>query len=240
MRDPFARIAEEMTAGRAGGKRAALALRRAWATASPPAPAAPRARRGPSGSRRGCGRATPGSHFRNLAVDGATSDEVLEQLPEAIELEPDLVTVVCGANDALRSTRPDAERYAGRLDAIFGRLRTREPGVRIVTATSPERLGLPGDRPAHARPGRARDRPRQRRHPRGAEAYGVPCLEVVGHPGSPSPRTSPPTACTRRRSATARGARVRGAESRALRDPDSIEGASERNRRMIDTEVGAS
>ena len=64
----------------------------------------------------------PSIAFRNLAVEGATSAQVLEQLPEAIELEPDLVTVVCGANDVLTSTRPDAGAYARRLGAIFGRL----------------------------------------------------------------------------------------------------------------------
>ena len=76
--------------------------------------------------------------LRNLAVDGATSVEVLEQLPEAVELEPDLVTLVCGANDVLRCTRPDAERYAANLALILGRLRVAHPEVRIATATSPE------------------------------------------------------------------------------------------------------
>ena len=125
----------------------------------------------------------PGLRLRNLAVEGATSDEVLDQLPEAIELEPDLVTVVCGANDVLRSTRPDVERYASNLGEIFGRLRQSVPGVRIATATSPEgwefmTLG-----------------PRTRRRVEDgiadvngatrliAGALGVPCLEVAGHPG---------------------------------------------------------
>jgi lysophospholipase L1-like esterase len=121
--------------------------------------------------------------LRNLAVEGATSDEVLAQLPEALELEPDLVTVVCGANDVLRSTRPDPAAYARRLASIFGRLQGANPAVRVVTATSPERWDFLSLGP------RTRDRvergvTRLNRATRGvAEAYSVPCLEVAGHPG---------------------------------------------------------
>ena len=67
----------------------------------------------------GAARAQPvGLAFRNLAVEGATSAQVLEQLPEALELEPDLVTVVCGANDVLRHhpPRPRRLRPAARRD----------------------------------------------------------------------------------------------------------------------------
>jgi lysophospholipase L1-like esterase len=121
--------------------------------------------------------------FRNLAVEGATSDEVLAQLPEAIELEPDLVTVVCGANDVLRSTRPDAAAYARRLASIFGRLQDANPVARIVTATAPERwdfLELGPRTRTRVETGVARFN----RATRGvARAYAVPCLEVAGHPG---------------------------------------------------------
>jgi lysophospholipase L1-like esterase len=125
----------------------------------------------------------PSLDLRNLAVEGATSDEVAEQVSEAIELEPDLVTVVCGANDVLRSTRPDPDRYAANLAVILGRLRVALPGVRIATATSPEGWDfLPVG-------------PRTRRRieagvkecnevTRGLSGLlGVPCLEVAGHPG---------------------------------------------------------
>ena len=101
--------------------------------------------------------------YRNLAVEGATS--------------------VCGANDVLRSVRPDPDAYARRLAAILDRLRGVLPGVAILTATSPERwrfleLG-----------------PRTRRRVlRGlaavneatrlaAASRGVPCLDVTAHPG---------------------------------------------------------
>lgn len=82
---------------------------------------------------------SPGLRFRNLAVHGATSVEVLEQLPEALRDAPDLLTVVCGANDVLRSTRPDIAGYARRLAILFRRLRRDNPDVRIVTATAPDR-----------------------------------------------------------------------------------------------------
>ena len=129
----------------------------------------------------------PALELRNLAVEGATSDEVVEQLPEAIELEPDLVTVACGANDVLLSTRPDRERYAANLALIFGRLLVAVPGVRVATATFPEGwdfmdLG-----------------PRTRRRVESgiadcnsitrtlAGTLGIPCLEVAGHPGLSRP-----------------------------------------------------
>lgn len=125
----------------------------------------------------------PGLDFRNLAVEGATSQQVLEQLPEAIELEPDLVTVVCGANDVLNSTRPDPAAYARRLAALFGRLQRANPAVRLVTATSPERWDFLELGPRT----RARVERGIRRVNRAtrvvAEAYAVPYLEVAGHPG---------------------------------------------------------
>jgi lysophospholipase L1-like esterase len=125
----------------------------------------------------------PSLALRNLAVEGATSAQVVEQLPEAVELEPDLVTVVCGANDVLHSTRPDPVVYASNLALILGRLRVSLPGVRIATATSPERWDFM----------RLRPRTRQRVE-RGIEEFNgvtrrlsgllqIPCLEVSGHPG---------------------------------------------------------
>jgi lysophospholipase L1-like esterase len=59
--------------------------------------------------------ARPDLQYRNLAFDGATSADVLEQVGPALEQEPDLVTVVCGGNDVLRSLRPDIHGYADRM-----------------------------------------------------------------------------------------------------------------------------
>jgi lysophospholipase L1-like esterase len=49
-----------------------------------------------------------GGRYVNLAEVGATSEQVEnEQLEQALALSPDVVTLVCGANDVLFSTRPD-------------------------------------------------------------------------------------------------------------------------------------
>jgi lysophospholipase L1-like esterase len=81
----------------------------------------------------------PGVRYENLAVVGATSEQVeREQLPRAIELEPDLVTLVCGANDVLDSTRPDPDAYGVRLSRMFTRLRRAAPNAEILTATYPD------------------------------------------------------------------------------------------------------
>ena len=80
-----------------------------------------------------------GGRYENLATVGATSEHVeLEQLERALELEPDVVTLVCGANDVLFNTRPDADAYAARLSRMFTRLRRELPDVQIVTATYPD------------------------------------------------------------------------------------------------------
>ena len=80
-----------------------------------------------------------GAHYVNLASVGATSEHVeLEQLERALELEPDVVTLVCGANDVLFDTRPDPEAYAARLSRMFTRLRRELPNAQIVTATYPD------------------------------------------------------------------------------------------------------
>ncbi len=80
-----------------------------------------------------------GGRYVNLAEVGATSEEVeSKQLARALELSPDVVTLVCGANDVLLSTRPDVDAYAERLSRMFARLRRERPGVTIMTATYPD------------------------------------------------------------------------------------------------------
>jgi lysophospholipase L1-like esterase len=81
----------------------------------------------------------PDVRYENLATIGATSAKVeSEQLGRAIELDPDLVTLVCGANDVLESTRPDSHEYAERLGRMFRRLRREAPGAEIMSATYPD------------------------------------------------------------------------------------------------------
>ena len=81
----------------------------------------------------------PDVRYENLAVVGATSADVeRDQLERALELEPDLITLVCGANDVLYSTRPDAGEYAQRLARMFRRLRRDAPHAEIMSATYPD------------------------------------------------------------------------------------------------------
>jgi phosphatidylinositol alpha 1,6-mannosyltransferase len=81
----------------------------------------------------------PGVRYENLAWVGATSEDVeTVQLARALSLEPDLVTLICGANDVLESVRPDVDGYAARLSRMFGRLLREAPQAAVVTATYPD------------------------------------------------------------------------------------------------------
>jgi lysophospholipase L1-like esterase len=60
------------------------------------------------------------------------------QLDRALGFEPDVVTIVCGANDVLENVRPDADEYARRLSRMFARLRREAPSAQVVTATYPD------------------------------------------------------------------------------------------------------
>ncbi len=81
---------------------------------------------------------SPALDYRNLAVAGARSDEVArDQLDAAVRLRPDVVTLVCGANDVLLSVRPDVERVGATLSAMLDRLDRDLPYAAVVTATTP-------------------------------------------------------------------------------------------------------
>lgn len=121
--------------------------------------------------------------YSNLAVDGATSADVLAQLPAALELRPDLVTVICGANDVLLTSRPDVEGYERRFAEILSRLRDADPETAILTATAPESWHFMELRPrTKARLVKALTDLNEITR-RVAAAHGVPCLAVAGHPG---------------------------------------------------------
>ena len=81
----------------------------------------------------------PGVRYENLAWVGATSADVeRDQLSRALELDPDLITLICGANDVLESVRPDPDGYAERLGRMYARLREEAPGALLLTATYPD------------------------------------------------------------------------------------------------------
>lgn len=87
--------------------------------------------------------ASPALDYRNLAVTGARSEDVArDQLDAAVRLRPDVVTLVCGANDVLLSVRPDVERYGAALSAMLGRLDRDLPDAAVVTATTPDFAGF--------------------------------------------------------------------------------------------------
>jgi len=125
--------------------------------------------------------------YLNLARDGADSRAVLETIEPTIGLQPDLVTLVCGANDVLLSTRPDVDGFQRRFDHMLAHLTRAIPGVRILVSTYPDRWRLPG----------LGDRTR-RRIDRGirsvnriivatAAERSVACLDVTDHPGIDEP-----------------------------------------------------
>ena len=127
----------------------------------------------------------PGVRYENLAWVGATSADVEgSQLPRAISLEPDLVTLICGANDVLESVRPDASAYAERLGRMYARLRTERPSAVLLTATYPDLSRFLDLRP--------RTRARVQWGMRGfnaaarrvAERYSVALLEGFDHPAA--------------------------------------------------------
>jgi len=180
VRDPVARIAEELSPET---RRRRLSLYVALGDSFTAGVGCPRGEAWPERLVAGLRSEHPGLELRNLAVRGAASADVLDQLDEAVELEPDLVTVVCGANDVLQSTRPDPDRYAGHLATILSRLRGSVLGGRVVTATSPERWEFLELRPrtrARVERGIASFNAVTRRL---ASIFEVPCLEVSGHPG---------------------------------------------------------
>lgn len=135
-------------------------------------------------------RTNPEMRYENLAVDGATSGEVLDgQVEPALALEPDFITVVCGANDVLLATRPDVATYAENFDKILRRLREGAPEAMLVTATAPEGWQFMELRPrTEARLIEAtrelNDVTRE-----AAERWGVVCLPVAGHPALRDPET---------------------------------------------------
>lgn len=79
--------------------------------------------------------ANPGLRYANLAVRGKLAGEIhAEQLAQALELKPDLATVVAGLNDVLRP-KCDVDLVAGHLEAMFASLTA--AGATVGTLTFP-------------------------------------------------------------------------------------------------------
>lgn len=80
----------------------------------------------------------PGSRYANLARTSVRVDEVArDQVPSAVRMRPDLVTVVAGVNDVI-ALRFDAGRVAEWMDHVFAALRRGLPSAGIATAVLPD------------------------------------------------------------------------------------------------------
>ena len=127
----------------------------------------------------------PDTRYENLAWVGATSADVEEQqLAQALALKPDVVTIVCGANDVLESVRPDPREYERRLARMFDRLRAEAPQAEVITATYPDISRFLDLRP------RTRARVEEGMHRFNAvcravaERYGVALLDSLDEPAA--------------------------------------------------------
>ena len=125
--------------------------------------------------------------YRNLAVHGATSTEVRRQVGPALQMEPDLISVICGVNDLLFATRLDVLAYSRNLDGALRAAQGSLAGVRIFTATAPESWDFLGVGP-RTRARIERDAVRLNQATRSiAAAHDIPLLEVAGDPGLSDP-----------------------------------------------------
>ncbi len=138
----------------------------------------------------GMRRVNPDLRYANLAVDGATSTEVLDhQVEPALELEPDFVSVICGANDVLLATRPDVSGYEERIDDDLRSAARGRPGGGHRHRHGAGELALHGDAAAHrTAPDQGDDRA-QRGHSCRRGRYDILCLPIAGHEALRDPDT---------------------------------------------------
>jgi lysophospholipase L1-like esterase len=84
-------------------------------------------------------------HVLNLAVSGARiADVLLDQLPEALKLKPDVVTICVGANDATHFTPLD--KYRRDYDVVLASLQAAKVPL-VIAATSPDLHYTPAVKP---------------------------------------------------------------------------------------------
>lgn len=84
-------------------------------------------------------RSTQSVRYANLAVRSRRVQNLCdEQVPRALAMRPDLVTILIGAND-LVSARPDVRRLGSLVDDAVGRVRAQGCDVLIVTPFLPRR-----------------------------------------------------------------------------------------------------
>jgi lysophospholipase L1-like esterase len=127
--------------------------------------------------------ASPGLGYLTLACAGAFTADVLErQLPVALDARPDVVTVVCGGNDALLAVRPDVRAHMAAFEELLSSLRARLPDAVVATATTPDPGRFVPLRPrTAARISCAIERINEATLAAAAR-HGVPCLDFAAHP----------------------------------------------------------
>jgi lysophospholipase L1-like esterase len=136
----------------------------------------------------GCEDSAAQRDYVNLAFDGATTMDVLGSIGETLTLQPDLVTVVCGANDVLGTTRPDLDGLAARLEEVFVALTSRQPAPLVLTATYPTSWGFVGLGPRTSARISSGIEFVNRTLRMLAARHGARLVEVSGHPGLGDPR----------------------------------------------------
>ena len=123
----------------------------------------------------------PGAEFRNLAVSGAlVADVCRDQVPRALALRPDLVSLIVGVNDTLRRGF-DIDALRERLAASVGALAA--SGAVVLTIRLPDpglMFGLPG---ALARPLARRVGAINAAMDDIAARHGTLHFDAAGHPG---------------------------------------------------------
>ena len=146
----------------------------------------------------------PGLRYANLAMRGKVLGQVAdEQVPQAIAMAPDLVSLAAGGNDLLRF-RSDPDALAQSFDEVVRTLLMAGCQVLIFTGFDPQVPGAAADprqggRLQHAP---ARDR-RPARLPRRGPVGRCPCCGIRG-PGARTGCTSPRTRTAGWRCAPAR------------------------------------
>ena len=84
----------------------------------------------------------PGLRYANLAVRGRLLEQVVaEQVPRAVAMAPDLVSIAAGGNDLLRP-RADPDALAQTFDAAIAQLRAASREVLVFTGFDPHAFPL--------------------------------------------------------------------------------------------------
>jgi lysophospholipase L1-like esterase len=128
-------------------------------------------------------RVNPSLEFHNLAEQGAFTEQIVSgQIQRAVALEPDIVTLICGGNDALLSVRPDVAAHVRALEAAVSTIRSSLPETAFAMATTPDPSRFLELRPRTARRISTAIEQINEATQAAAARHGVPCLDFATHP----------------------------------------------------------